>query len=95
MFNATPDHWHALPTILACQTGKDVFTEKPACHNIWEGQQMIKAADKYRRIVQSGTQYRSDPGLAEAVKYVQQGHLGKPIFGHVVWYELRGSIGTG
>ena len=47
----TPDHWHALVTILACQAGKDVYVEKPPCHNIWEGRKMVEAARKYKRIV--------------------------------------------
>jgi predicted dehydrogenase len=54
--SATPNHWHALTTIWACQAGKDVYIEKPASHEIWEGRQMVKAARKYDRIVQIGTQ---------------------------------------
>ena len=53
---ATPNHWHALATIWACQAGKDVYVEKPVSHTIWEGRQMVSAARKYGRIVQSGTQ---------------------------------------
>jgi predicted dehydrogenase len=53
---ATPDHWHALVTIWACQAGKDVYVEKPLCHNLWEGRQMVEAARKYNRIVQFGNQ---------------------------------------
>ena len=56
---ATPNHWHALATIWAVQAGKDVYVEKPCCHNVWEGRQMIEAAKKYQRIVQVGTQNRS------------------------------------
>jgi len=90
---ATPDHWHALLAIWACQAGKDVYVEKPVSHNIWEGGKIIEAAKKYNRVVQAGTQYRSDAGLTEAAEYIRQGNLGKVLWGHVLWYELRGSIG--
>ncbi|MDA2927528.1 Gfo/Idh/MocA family oxidoreductase [Acidobacteria bacterium AH-259-G07] len=56
---ATPDHWHALATIWGCQAGKDVLVEKPVSHTPWEGRQMVKAARKYKRVVQVGTQSRS------------------------------------
>ena len=59
IINATPDHWHALGTILACQAGKDVYVEKPSAHSIWESRKMIEAARKYDRIVQVGAQNRS------------------------------------
>jgi predicted dehydrogenase len=72
----TPDHWHALATILACQAGKDVYVEKPYSHNIWEGRKMIEAARKYNRIVQVGTQCRSAPYVFAARDYVQSGKLG-------------------
>ena len=90
---ATCDHWHALLAIWACQAGKDVYVEKPVSHNILEGRKMIQAAKKYGRIMQAGTQYRSDEGLAEAVEYVQSGKLGKILRAHVPWYELRPGIG--
>jgi len=90
---ATPDHWHALLAIWACQAGKDVYVEKPVSHNIREGCKIIEAARKYNRIVQAGTQYRSDEGLAEAARYIHEGNLGKVLWGHVPWYERRGSIG--
>mgnify|MGYP001031641327 CR=1 FL=1 len=90
---ATPDHWHALLAIRACQSGKDVYVEKPVSHNIWEGRQIVNAAKKYKRIVQAGTQYRSCVGLREAADYIGQGNLGKMLWGHVLWYERRGSIG--
>jgi len=57
--SATPNFWHSLLTIWACQAGKDVYIEKPVSHNIWEGRKMIEAARKYKRIVQTGTQKRS------------------------------------
>jgi putative N-acetylmannosamine-6-phosphate epimerase len=64
---ALPDHWHALMMVWACQAGKDVYVEKPASHNIWEGRKMVEAADKYKRIVQVGSQDRSDVGLQAAL----------------------------
>ncbi len=73
---ATPDHWHALATIWACQAGKDVYVEKPPTHNCWEGQKMIEAARKYNRIVQCGFQNRSAPYNIEAKKYIDDGKLG-------------------
>ena len=62
---ATPNHWHALMTIWACQAGKDVYVEKPCSHNVHEGRIAVEAARKYNRIVQHGTQSRSEPGMAE------------------------------
>lgn len=74
--NATPDHWHGLGTIMACQAGKDVYVEKPLCHNIWEGRKMVEAARKYKRVVQVGTQSRSGKDFKESVEYVRSGKLG-------------------
>lgn len=74
---ATPDHWHALATIWACQAGKDVYVEKPPTHNCWEGQQMIKAARKYDRVVQCGFQNRSAPYNIAAKQYLDEGKLGE------------------
>jgi predicted dehydrogenase len=76
IINATPDHWHALGTILACQAGKDVYTEKPLSHNLWEGRKMIEAARKYQRVVQVGMQSRSAPYMKDAVEQVRSGKLG-------------------
>jgi len=73
---ATPDHWHALITILACQAGKDVYVEKPVSHNIIEGQRMVEAARKYQRVVQSGIHQRSGSHFQTAVEYVRSGKLG-------------------
>ena len=61
---AVPNHWHALATVWACQAGKDVYVEKPASHDLFEGRKMVEAARKYKRIVQTGTQCRSSVGLA-------------------------------
>ncbi|MDB6165281.1 MAG: oxidoreductase domain protein, partial [Lacunisphaera sp.] len=70
---ATPNHWHSLMAIWACEAGKDVYVEKPVSHNIWEGRQLVAAAKKYNRVVQAGTQIRSGEGLIEAVAYVRSG----------------------
>jgi predicted dehydrogenase len=74
---ATPDHWHALATVWACQAGKDVYVEKPPTHSCWEGQKMLEAARKYKRIVQCGFQNRSAPYNIAAKKYIADGKLGK------------------
>ena len=62
---AVPDHWHSLLTILSCQAGKDVYVEKPCSHNVFEGRKCVEAARKYKRIVQHGTQSRSDKRWAK------------------------------
>ena len=90
---AVPNHWHALATVWACQAGKDVYVEKPACHNLFEGRKMVEAARKYNRIVQCGTQCRSSVGLQEAVRYVQGGKLGKIVIARGFCYKARKSIG--
>jgi predicted dehydrogenase len=77
---ATPDHWHALATIRACQAGKHVYVEKPPTHNCWEGQQMIKAARKYNCVVQVGTQNRSAAYNMAAREYIASGKLGNVHF---------------
>lgn len=74
---ATPDHWHAIPTVLACQAGKDVYVEKPLATSVREGRAMLTAMEKHQRVVQMGTQWRSGKHFAEAVAYVQSGKLGK------------------
>ncbi|HUT94810.1 MAG TPA: Gfo/Idh/MocA family oxidoreductase [Thermoguttaceae bacterium] len=74
--SATPDHWHALSTVWACQAEKDVYVEKPAHHSCWEGQKMVEAARKYKRVVQVGTQNRSAPYNMAARKYIADGKLG-------------------
>jgi predicted dehydrogenase len=81
---ATPDHWHAIPTILACQAGKDVYVEKPLAHNIREGRAMVEAARRHKRVVQVGTQHRSAPHYAEAARIVQAGELG-PVHFVRIW----------
>src|ERR1035438_8269498 len=90
---AVPNHWHALATVWACQAGKDVYVEKPASHDLFEGRKMVEAARKYNRIVQCGTQCRSSVGLQEAVQYVRDGHLGKILIARGFCYKGRQSIG--
>ena len=75
--NATQNYWHALSTIWACHAGKDVYVEKPVSHHIWEGRQMVNAARKYDRIVQCGTQRRSQKGVIDAIAWLQAGNLGQ------------------
>ena len=74
---ATPDHWHALPTIFACQMGKDVYVEKPLATSIDEGRSMLIAAKRHNRVVQMGTQWRSGSHQKEAVEFIKSGKLGK------------------
>jgi len=74
---ATPDHWHALPTIMACQAGKDVYCEKPLATTVHEGRVMLDTARKHDRVVQMGTQWRSAPHFGEAVEYIHAGKLGR------------------
>ena len=89
----TPNHWHALSTIWACQAGKDVYSEKPASHNIWEGRKMVEAARKYKRIVQVGQQGRSVPHKLEAVRLLKEGAIGKVYMAKALCYKRRKSIG--
>ena len=73
----TPEHWHALATVWACQAGKDVYVEKNISLSIWESRKMVQAARKYNRIVQCGTQNRSGPYAFSARDYIKSGKLGK------------------
>lgn len=90
---ATPNHVHSLHTIWACQAGKDVYVEKPVSHNIFEGRQMVRAARKYERIVQTGTQSRSSGGMREAIEWAQAGNLGEPRIARGTCFKPRKSIG--
>jgi predicted dehydrogenase len=91
---ATPDHWHALPTIYACETGKDVYCEKPLATSIAEGRAMLNMARKHNRIVQMGTQWRSGEHFKEAAKFVQSGKLGKirfvRLWAYLAWIKSPG-----
>ena len=91
---ATPNHWHALQTIWACQAGKDVYVEKPATHNIHEGKKMIEAAYKYNRIVQHGVQLRSSVAIREAVKHLEEGLIGRVYMSRGLVYRRRADIGN-
>jgi predicted dehydrogenase len=74
---ATPDHWHALITMLACAAGKDVYVEKPLSLFVREGRWMIEVAKRYKRVIQVGVQNRSAPNFQKACEYVKQGKLGQ------------------
>jgi len=80
VINATPDHWHALPTVMACQAGKDVYVEKPTSVAVEEGRRMVEAVRKYKRVVQVGTWQRSNIHFQKAVQLVQDGMVGKVSF---------------
>lgn len=90
---ATPDHWHALMTVWACQAGKEIYVEKPVSHNLWEGRRMVEAARKYNRVVQAGTQERSDVGLIAAAEYMASGALGKIELARAFCRPMKRSIG--
>lgn len=89
----TPNHWHALAAVWACQAGKDVYVEKPFAYNIWEGRQMIAAAQKHQRIMQVGTQRRSSAVLQQVVEYLRSGALGAVRRAHAVVYHSREPMG--
>ncbi|MCK4349410.1 MAG: Gfo/Idh/MocA family oxidoreductase, partial [Candidatus Krumholzibacteria bacterium] len=92
---STPDHWHALPTVLACQTGKDVYVEKPLATTIEEGRAMVNAARRYERVVQVGTQQRSAGHFQEAVAFVRTGDLGRIRMVRAWTYlDWKGGIGS-
>ncbi len=90
---ATPNHWHALAAVWACQAGKDVYVEKPVSHNFTEGKRIVEAARKYNRIVQTGTQNRSLTGVQDAVEFLRSGKLGKIYMARALCFKPRGSIG--
>jgi predicted dehydrogenase len=90
---ATPNHWHSLIVVWGCQAGKDVYVEKPVSNTVWEGRQAVNAARKYNRIVQAGTQSRSNATLREALDWVKQGHIGKFQVSRGLCYKPRPSIG--
>ncbi len=90
---ATPNHWHSLAAIWACQAGKDVYVEKPGSHNVYEGRQMVEAARKYNRIVQHGVQLRSSEALQEAVELLRSGAIGNVYMARGLVFRRRPSIG--
>ena len=91
---ATPNHWHSLAAIWACQAGKDVYVEKPGSHNIWEGRKMVEAAAKYDRIVQHGVQLRSSKAIQEAVQLLRDGYIGRVYMARGLVFRWRPDIGN-
>ncbi|MBI1792043.1 MAG: Gfo/Idh/MocA family oxidoreductase [Acidobacteria bacterium] len=90
---ATPNHWHSLMGIWACQAGKDVYVEKPCSHNIFEARQLVKAARKYNRIVQHGTNSRSTAALREAMEKLREGLIGDVYMARGLCFKWRDTIG--
>jgi predicted dehydrogenase len=91
---ASPDHWHALQAVWACQAGKHVYAEKPLSHNIWEGRKMVEAARKYNRVVQTGMQNRNIFGVRKAMEFLHSGELGDIYMAKGLCYKKRNTIGT-
>ncbi|GAA5224913.1 Gfo/Idh/MocA family protein [Membranihabitans marinus] len=90
---ATPNHWHALGAIWACQAGKHVYVEKPAMHNLWEGRKMIEAARKYDKRMQVGFQNRSIDNVIEAMKFLHDGGIGDVYMARGTCIKPRDSFG--
>jgi len=90
---ASTNHWHALSTIWACQSEKDVYVEKPGSHNLWEGRKMVEAAAKYDRIVQHGVQLRSSKAIREAVQLLRDGYIGDVYMARGLVFRWREDIG--
>src|SRR5678815_4638179 len=88
----TPNHWHALSTIWACQAGKDVYCEKPACYNVHEGERMIDVARKTSRMVQIGSQSRSEAYKIKAIQLLNEGIIGKIYLAKGLCFKRRPSI---
>lgn len=91
---ATPNHWHALGAIWACQAGKHVYVEKPCSHNVWEGRKMIEAARKYDRLVQVGFQNRSIRNVRNAMKFLKDGGIGDVYMAKGLCYKPRDAFKT-
>lgn len=89
----TPDHWHALQTIWACQAGKDVYIEKPLSYTMEEGRKMVEAARKYERVVQAGTQSRSATMVHKAMQLIREGVIGNIYMGRAIVFGFRPNIG--
>lgn len=90
---ATPDHWHAEMTKLACQAGKDVYVESPSTHFISEGPSMIQTASRHDRVVQVGLQQRSGTHFRSAIEFVRSGRLGQVKLAKAWIVHRRKSIG--
>ena len=89
---ATPNHWHALMTMWACQAGKDVYVEKPSSHNVREGRQTIEIARRHNRIVQHGTQNRSDENWRRVIEVIRSGKLGRLQVAYGLCYKPRNNL---
>ena len=92
---AAPDHWHAPAAILAMSAGKHVYVEKPCGHNPHEGELLVEAQRKTKRVVQMGTQQRSAPRSMEVINAIREGLIGKPYLARAWYANTRGSIGRG
>lgn len=92
---STPDHWHPYMTIEACKAGKDVYVEKPACVAVEEGQKMVQAARKYKRVVQAGTWQRSGAHFQKACELVRSGAIGKVAMARTWIYANQAQEGIG
>jgi len=90
---ATPNHWHSLMGIWACQSGKDVYVEKPCSHSWWEGAKLVEAARRYHRIVMHGTQGRSAEGYLEGVRKLREGLIGEVYLARGLCFKWRNTIG--
>jgi predicted dehydrogenase len=90
---AIPNHWHALASIWAMQAGKHVYVEKPASHTVWEGRRMVEAAAHYQKVVQVGTMNRSRPAVRAAIKFLQEGGIGKVYMARGLCFKPRPAIG--
>lgn len=90
-----PDHWHAPAALLACAAGKHVYLEKPCSHNPNEGELLVKAAAKYKRVLQMGNQRRSWPNVSAAIAELHAGVIGRPYFAKTWYTNNRASIGIG
>jgi len=92
---AAPDHWHAPAAIAACAAGKHVYVEKPCSHNPREGEMLVEAARKHKRVVQMGSQRRSWPNIGEAIRGVREGMIGRAYYSRGWYANNRDSIGRG
>jgi predicted dehydrogenase len=90
---ATPDHWHTPVALAALVAGKHVYVEKPCCHNIKEGQLLVKAAKQFGKCVQHGTQYRGDTAAIEGIRQLGQGVIGDVLLAKAINHQQRGKIG--
>jgi predicted dehydrogenase len=90
---AIPNHWHALVAIWAAQAGKHVYVEKPACHNVWEGRQMVAAARRHRVLMQVGFQNRSYANTHAAIDFLRRGKLGRVFMARGLCFKPRKNIG--